>query len=476
MKLSCFHLQQVVAASLAVWSIDAALLGLAQSDKPAGRSTLERMELKRLMAVAAARQRFAAERVLVPARRGLRDFRGVFHVHAEDSPHTGGTRDEVLEACRRTGVHVVFLTDHKQRGSFKSNWRGLHHGVLFITGSETEGFLSFPEEPISHPAVEGNQYITQVLRDGGLIFLSHLEERLDDSPAGLTGYEVYNAHAEVKNQVATALMLLGSLCDVKQWPLLLHKVMSYGDEWMGALQHYPHLYLQKWDRDCERQPLTGIAANDAHHNQTFSVVVRDDRSASIRTVGNPDFLALDTKRQPELAPLLRGRKKDDVLFRLDLDPYERSFRNTNTHVMASELSEPTIRDALRCGRAYVAHEWLAEATGFEFIADAGDIVYEMGDSVELQPGLRLVTRAPLPGWFRLIRNGKPLAKAKGASYLFPVQAPGIYRVEVWLEVDGEERPWIYSNPIWVGMRPPGRSWTFRKCGQKRAMTSFTQGL
>ena len=23
------------------------------------------------------------------------------------------------------------------------------------------------------------------------------------------------------------------------------------------------------------------------------------------------------------------------------------------------------------------------------------------------------------------------------------------RLEGWLKVDGEDRPWIYSNPIWV---------------------------
>jgi hypothetical protein len=30
-----------------------------------------------------------------------------------------------------------------------------------------------------------------------------------------------------------------------------------------------------------------------------------------------------------------------------------------------------------------------------------------------------------------------------------VTAPGDYRVEGWLGVGGEERPWVYSNPIYV---------------------------
>jgi hypothetical protein len=30
-----------------------------------------------------------------------------------------------------------------------------------------------------------------------------------------------------------------------------------------------------------------------------------------------------------------------------------------------------------------------------------------------------------------------------------VKEPGAYRLEAWLTLDGEQRPWIYSNPIYV---------------------------
>ena len=120
------------------------------------------------------------------------------------------------------------------------------------------------------------------------------------------------------------------------------------------------------------------------------------------------------------------------------------------HDLARGLGQSKLaREALRRGRAYVAHEWLADATGFELIAKSGDKTYEMGDAIELTHGLRLETKSPLNGWFRLIRNGQIVAKVKGMSHSLPIQAPGVYRVEVWLEVDGEERPWIYSNPIYL---------------------------
>jgi len=32
---------------------------------------------------------------------------------------------------------------------------------------------------------------------------------------------------------------------------------------------------------------------------------------------------------------------------------------------------------------------------------------------------------------------------------FGLSNPGVYRVEGWLKLDGELRPWVYSNPIYV---------------------------
>ena len=45
--------------------------------------------------------------------------------------------------------------------------------------------------------------------DGGLIFLSHIEERPDHSTAGLDGMEIYNRHADAKRDMPgpVAIML-----------------------------------------------------------------------------------------------------------------------------------------------------------------------------------------------------------------------------------------------------------------------------
>ena len=85
----------------------------------------------------------------------------------------------------------------------------------------------------------------------------------------------------------------------------------------------------------------------------------------------------------------------------------------------------------------------------------------MGDEVKLSGDLVLEVVTPHHGLFRLIRNGVVLRQETiEAVRVHPVQTPGAYRVELWLEVDGRWWPWVFSNPIYVrgdpGSSHPGR--------------------
>jgi len=46
-------------------------------------------------------------------------------------------------------------------------------------------------------------------------------------------------------------------------------------------------------------------------------------------------------------------------------------------------------------------------------------------------------------------NGEMVQEAVGTNIAFDATVPGPCRVEAWLKVDEEERPWIYSNPIYL---------------------------
>ena len=72
-----------------------------------------------------------------------------------------------------------------------------------------------------------------------------------------------------------------------------------------------------------------------------------------------------------------------------------------------------------------------------------------GDEVKFSSRARLVARVPRTCHIRLLSAGKVIAERSGDRLEFEVAAPGVYRVEGWLELGGEERGWVYSNPIYV---------------------------
>jgi hypothetical protein len=48
-----------------------------------------------------------------------------------------------------------------------------------------------------------------------------------------------------------------------------------------------------------------------------------------------------------------------------------------------------------------------------------------------------------------VRDGEVMLERSGDKLDVPLDKPGIYRLEVWLSLAGEDRPWILSNPIYV---------------------------
>src|SRR5262249_22591358 len=115
------------------------------ADAPQRKLTsAERLQTEHLKTAHEARMRFAQERQALLDFGLYEDFRAVLHVHAEDSDHTKGTRQEVLAAAKKTGVRVVMFTDHS--GPKSDTWHGMRDGVLFFAGSEDggEGMIRFP--------------------------------------------------------------------------------------------------------------------------------------------------------------------------------------------------------------------------------------------------------------------------------------------------------------------------------------------
>ncbi len=421
-------------------------------------STIERMKPERLRAVNADKLKIQKRRQVVKLQTGFGDFKAILHAHAEDSAHTGGTRPELLAAAKRVGVKIIMLTDHVRppKDFIADSWRGMRDGVLFIPGAESEGFLVYPQRSIIQAHINKSfksrdEYVRLVKepvgQDRGDIFLSHVEEKGDWDTSLLDGLEIYNIHSDLLDEAEFVRWLQGSFTNPDRLKQLETGLAEFPAEVFGALQDYLPTIIAKWDRDLPSHRLTGVAANDCHHNQLFTVKVASEDAIEVIAFPDPPR-KITTKQAPRISEMLKGRKVGDVISKLDFDPYERSMTFVATHILLRELTEPAVRQALRQGHAYVAHDWLCDATGFAFIAERnGKRIGVMGDEVKLEKGLKLRLAAPVAGMIKLFRNGLVVQEANADKLDFAVTEAGIYRAEIWLTLDGEQRPWIYSNPI-----------------------------
>jgi hypothetical protein len=428
----------------------------AQTQKPGRKyTTIERFQPERLSALHEGRLRYQKSRKPVSLETGYQDLKAILHAHAEDSSHTGGTRPELLAAAKQTGVKIIMLSDHVRppRDFITDSWRGMRDGVLFIPGAESEGFLVYPQHSIMDAHVNKSfksreDYIQLVKAGGGDIFLSHVEEKGDWATDQLDGLEIYNHHTDLMDENDFVAWLRGSFTNPERFKQLEQALAQYPMEAFGANQDYLEKIIAKWDRDLLDHRLTGVSANDCHHNQVFTIKAAAPDAIEIDIVGDPPR-KVTTAQSPRVADMLKNKQSGDLIGKLDFDPYERSLNYVATHILLSgELNEEAARQALRQSHAFVAHDWLCDSTGFAFIAESGGKrVGVMGDEVKIANGLRLRLAAPTAGIIKLFYNGKQAQEATADRLDFDVDRPGVYRAEIWLEAGGETRPWIYSNPI-----------------------------
>ena len=134
-----------------------------------------------------------------------------------------------------------------------------------------------------------------------------------------------------------------------------------------------------------------------------------------------------------------------------VDTYEESFRYVTNYVVADTLSVRALGHHLKKGHLYIAFKSLGDATGFMYYSKdrEGKVSGILGDSVAVDQARSLHAVSPLPGQFRLIRNGELVRTSGEGEYEYnwsgPVQK-GVYRVEVHIKLGDEDVPWVYSNP------------------------------
>ncbi|HTI72012.1 MAG TPA: hypothetical protein VMF06_18705 [Candidatus Limnocylindria bacterium] len=376
---------------------------------------------------------------------GWNEYRGILHSHSHFSHDSEMSFEGILQAMDVARLDFICLSDHcvNGRGDFNWQWRGLHQGKLFVPGFEmNDGFMPFgcaPGTIVSHQT-PGPELARQIVNAGGVLFYAHPEEPRDWARSELTGMEIYNLHADFKRVPGG----LGALL-----PEVIVNLRAHPDSIYRLMFRRPTEFLRHWDELNQSRHITGIAGNDCHQNVGFRAFYQTNGTIRIEDT-SPKTLAeyklngfTRLLARVALGPLEPGRK----LFHVQLDPYERSARYVNTHVLARELSEPALLDALRAGRVFIGFDMVADSSSFRWLARDGTSVTPMGESASLTPATRLEASAPIPCRFTVLKDGQQVHQAEGRSLLWTPVGPGKYRVEAELKVLDEWVPWVYANPI-----------------------------
>lgn len=430
------------------WAGVAGLLG-ALSWAPAGaEDAIDRLAAERVAAVHAAVEALALARTEVAPAGPLREYRCNLHVHSAFSHDSRGRIEAIVAAAKRAGTDAILFTEHPAAhyDFVTDGHSGLVDGVLLVPGAETKGMLVYPEASVpEHDSLQPQDLVRRVGARGGMTFLSHLEERMDWELEGLTGCEIYNTHADAKEETRLYAMMKNPL-----WLVQAKKVLdAWPQEALAAIFDPPVDYLRRFDELCGQRPHTGVSANDAHENVGLRITLLDGGKVRVADALDEELTVLDRAVVAAFTPIPEDAKPGDLVFTLQLDPYEQSLRHVGTHVLATGLSRDAIREGLVKGRAFVAFDWIADSRGFDFHAEDADGRHEMGSHRPLAGRPVLHAVAPLPGHWKVVNRGEVVHETDGASLKYAPVATGHHRVELWLDVAGRPLPWVLANPIYV---------------------------
>ena len=361
-------------------------------------------------------------------------YRCNMHVHTR---YSDGEKlhAEIAEDAIAAGLDFIIITDHNVYVSGVEGYYENEHGrVLLLTGEEVHNVRRQPQashflaygagRELATYAAAPQALIDETLSAGGYGFLAHPHEddwTLINMPdlgwhdwdiEGFSGLEIWNYMSAFKNTVVQRL-------DELRWKNKLNSLLV-------ALRMT--LHTERYMKGADPR----------------TVALWDDflaKGMRIAAVGNSDAHGTPMR----LGPLRR-----------EVFPYEFLFRAVNTHVLLDtplngdvEHDRRLLTRAIGRGNSWVGYDMPGPTDAFRFTVQ-GVKKGIMGDEMPLSMGATLQVKAPVRCRARIIRHGTVVAEAERESNLTYIpDEPGAYRVECYIPYEGEERGWIYSNPIYL---------------------------
>lgn len=392
----------------------------------------------------------------------LQDFRCILHAHSRLSHDSIGTEQQIAAAAKGAGARAVFMTEHPtpDRKWQSEGLSGDKGGVLFVPGAElSDGLLVWRGKTADWtPGMKAREVLDSLKGTDGVAFVAHPEQRKTEADWELppyAGMEIYNSHADAADSGFEKVLETLKGGNVLRILTTFGLLKKYQPEAYAAIFDEQTEVLKRWDTLNERAltggpRVAGIAGNDAHQNVGVSfqsaeegLVIKDALGKKLGEVRKDKLpLALPATTKPG-TPILEHT----------FDPYGIAFGYVSTHVLAPAATEAALIEALQKGQAYVAFDWIADPTGFRFSAKEGARVIEMGGVATAAHLPLLQVATGMPCQLRLLRGGQEVRRVEGSELTYEVREPGVYRVEAWVRLGDELRPWVYTNPIYALASP-----------------------
>lgn len=352
----------------------------------------------------------------------LRPVRGAIHIHTDyhdgDAPMA-----EIAGVAEAARLDYLIVTDHHQAYAFSDGWSGRKKtaGMLIVVGTE--------HRTREHHDILGLGLVTTVATRNlaskeALGLLSRL------------GATTFIAHPQGN----------------KTFPLRrLHPWVHWENKHFDGVEVW--CYMHDWIRSFSlrnlaqmcRQPTTYIQGPEG------DILVAWDDLARKRRVAGLGALDVHGRKLPLGLSRLIPWAKEGIL------PYASCFRAfVHYALVPAEWGAHDAQDqaallrSLKCGFGWICHEALEPGGEFLFMLEESGVFYPMGTERFFCSGQQLHVSSPVKARIRLWSRGTIVQDTTGHALEYEPESAGEYRVEVLLK----DRPWIYSNHIYL--REPGR--------------------
>ncbi len=334
----------------------------------------------------------AADLTAAEAAPAYKTFRGVVHVHTNYSHDSNATLPFILEKAEELDFDFVMIADHNTLAAVEAYEKmKAPPRPLFIFGDEisTGGGHMIAWGIKEHPPEDKSpqELIDLVHAQGGFVFLAHpfsVKEPWEDlNLEGWDGFELYDFGHEL-------------MADSNVIDFAFRSISEDSKTMLESAQKVSEKSLAFWNEVTQKRNVPVIAGADAH-----------------------------------------------------LERYQKYFvmalQSVSLYVLAGDLKEKEILEAVRRGRSFLAFDTQGKAFEFFFWAEAGGERFEMGDTLKNLAPVTFHVRLPASASVRLLRSGEIVKEETTQDLTFESDKPGVYRIEVFLN----EKPWIYSNPIYI---------------------------